>query len=114
MGTTVNVTWHNFYTFGIREKTYEVEFSAKGTHWHQPAVFYYKDGSGSPEEDEIDVDEVTIESVVFNGSDITSDLSPELIEKLKEDITDKIYDGDYEPEYPDEPYDYEPEEPDDY
>lgn len=106
MGVSVNVKWHGIYTFGIRDKTYEVEFSAKGTNWHQPAVFYYKDGSGSPEEDEDDVNEVTIESVIYNGVDIVNDISDEMIEKLKEDITDKIYDGEYEPEYPDEPNDY--------
>lgn len=114
MGTTVEVKWHDFFTYQIRDKEYEVEFLARGSHWHQPAVLYYKDGSGSPEEDEIDVDEVTIESVIYDGEDIVNNLSQKLIEKLEEEITDKIYDGDYEPIYPPDPEDYEPEEPEEW
>lgn len=114
MGTSVNVTWKGSYTYSIRDKEYEVEFLARGSHWHQPAVFYYKDGSGSPEEDEIDVDKITIESVIHNGVDILDNLPEGIIEELEEKIEDAIYDGAYEEIYPPDPEDYEPDEPEEW
>ena len=99
MGTTTNLTWKGFYTYTIEDEEFEVEFKAIGTHWHQPAVMYYKDGSGSPEEDETEVTEVTIESVTLNGIVLDeSDFTPWQIDDMKEKIEDAIYDGEYEPE----------------
>ena len=108
MVTTNNLTWKGFYIYKLEEKEleveeFEIEFKAFGTYWHQDAVMYYKDGTGSPEEEETEVTQITIESIKLNGIVLDEDdFTPWQIDDMKEKNTDAIYDGDYEPEYEDD------------
>ena len=93
-------------------ETFEVEFTAMGKYWYQPCVYYFKDGTGQPEDWDVEDIEVTIKSIKNKETGIAvTELSSDDVEDIKEKIADACYEGEYEMIFPEEPEpDYEPDE----
>lgn len=110
MGTKSDVKWEGIHTFIKNEIQYNAKFKATGTYWYDPGRMYMPNGDpGYPPEEEIEVQDIVIESIIDeNGDDVLDGLSrdTDFMESLEETISDKIYDGEYETICPEEP-DYE-------
>ena len=52
-------------------ETFEVEFTAMGKYWYQPCVMYFKDGTGQPEDWDVEDIEVVIKSIKNKETGIT-------------------------------------------
>lgn len=113
------VYYNGTWTF----ENFTVEFTAIGNYWYQPCVMYFADGTGQPEDWDVEDIEVTIKSIknLETGHTLTSEVefnynfSFEKIEDIKEKIADACYEGEYEMNFPEDPYDepdYEEEEND--
>jgi hypothetical protein len=96
------------------DETFKVEFTATGNYWYQPCVMYFADGTGQPEDWDVEDIEVTIKSIKNKATGITvTELFPTEIEDIKEKIADACYEGEYEMNFPEDPYDYYEEEEND-
>jgi len=91
---TYSGTWSN--------KTYEVEFTATGNYWYQPCIMYFKDGTGQPEDWDVEDIEVTIKSIrnlktgYLMAFEIDHYLTADEIKDIKEKIADACYEGEYD------------------
>lgn len=102
MNRNSTVTYHGTWS----DETFDVEFTATGNYWYQPCVMYFKDGTGQPEDWDVEDIEVTIESIVNVATGITvTELLPDEIENIKDKIAEACYDGEYEMIFPEDPYD---------
>lgn len=108
-----SVKWVGCKTYTINEDEYEVEFKAYGTYWHDPGCMYLRNGDpGYPPEEDIEIDDVEIESifrydpVIDDGVEVVDD--EEIEEAIEEAIIESCENGEVEMEY-NELYD-EPEE----
>ena len=105
------VTYKGNITFKHNNESYYAEVSATANWYHQPCVMYFKDGSGQPEMDEFEIDELEVTSLYNEDAETDCFADYESDEKYKdsidEDITDALYDMDSdkwsggEPDYPD-------------
>ena len=109
------VTYNGTITFKHNNESYSAEVSATANWYHQPCVMYFKDGSGQPEYDEFEIDELEVTSLYNEDTETDCLADYEADEKYKdsidEDITDALYDmdsdewsGSEEPDYEEDYY----------
>lgn len=84
---------------------------ARANYYYQPMVMYFKDGSGQPEDEEFDIDEIQITNARWkeSGKPLTEEEVAEFEDEVNDYLSEKDYDeweGWYEDEedyYPDPP-----------
>ena len=70
----------------INGKIYHVDVKATANYWYQPCVMYFSDGSGQPEDEDWDVEEIiatwTVDGEKIEPSEDLVDLLSEYIAEL--------------------------------
>ena len=108
------VTFNGNLAFKHKEESYCAEVSATANWYHQPCVMYFKDGSGQPEYDEFEIDELTVTSLYNEDAqrDCFQDYTNDEVfkEAIEYDINDALYEMDSDKWSGGDDYDYEAEE----
>ena len=112
-------TFNGTVVFKYNDESYEAKVNAKAKYYYQPCVMYFKDGTGQPEDDELEIESLEVESLRNEDTDTDCmekyNSDENYKEEIDEAISDVLYESDEwkgkeEPEY-DEDY-YEEEEND--
>lgn len=108
------VTYKGTLVFKHNNESYYADVYATADWYHQPCVMYFKDGSGQPEMDDFEIDELEVTSLYNEDTktdcfaDYTADEN--FKESIDEAITDALYDLDTDKWSGNDDYDYEAEE----
>ena len=110
---TVRCSYNGTVSFKFNEKDYEADVFATADYSHEPCVMYFKDGTGQPESDDFELNDVEVSKLrcVDTDENLTEkyDTDKDFKNDVDELIDDVLYDMDYDEwSYPEEP-DYEPE-----
>ncbi|MBR4396766.1 MAG: hypothetical protein IKS93_02815 [Methanobrevibacter sp.] len=95
----------------LDDRNYRIEVEAVADYWYQPCVMYFADGTGQPEDEDWEIQDVqsTWYELDEHGNEIQ--ITPD--EDMLEDLEDWLYEN-AEWEFPEDPYDdYEPDYEDD-
>ena len=77
------------FSFEFDGDQYTCEVHAEAEYSYEPMVMYYKDGSGYPGSEELDIEILDIKNVKDIDGNIVS-----LTDKIEEAVSDKLYDMD--------------------
>lgn len=86
-----NMKFKSLVLVTFNEREFEVYVNAKGNHYHEPCVMYFKDGSGQPEYDEFEVDDFEIERV-YEPAKEKDTTEFEGNKDFEEAVSDALYD----------------------
>lgn len=90
MGWTYNIKCEDTVEFEFNNEQCVAEVIAEGIDYHQPEVMYYKDGSGQPEDDEIEITKLLVKSLYIDGSDCLDKYNSD--NNFADEIDDCIFD----------------------
>ena len=106
-------TFNGTVVFKYNDESYEAKVNAKANYYYQPCVMYFKDGTGQPEDDELEIESLEVESL--RNEDTNTDCMEKYNsdenykEEIDEAISDVLYESDKgkgkeEPEYDEDYY----------
>lgn len=93
-GKTMKLHYEGTVTFNYNDKQYVAQVAAKADYFYQHAVFYYKDGSGQPEDEDLEIDTVSVISLNRDWEKYNKDAEFKSI--IDELIDDELYMMDYD------------------
>lgn len=77
------------FNFEVDGDQYICEVTAEAEYFYEPMVMYYKDGTGHPGSEELEIEELEIKNVKDIDGNIVS-----LTDKMEEAVNDKLCDMD--------------------
>lgn len=113
------LTYNGSVNFKTGGEYYEAEVLATAYYYHQPCVMYFKDGSGQPEYDEFEIDELEVVKLQLEGEDGYVDVTDKynsdkaFKDDIDEAIEEYLNEMDWDEWHSDE-YDYDYEAEQDY
>ena len=112
--STKKITFNGTLVFVSSGVSYEAEVYATANYYYQPCVMYFKDGSGQPEDEELEIDDYEIKSLRNEDSDtdcLEKYNNDEFFKKqIDEDLTDALIDMDSDKWCGEDDLDYDAEE----
>lgn len=77
--STTRITYNGTVCFKYNGNDYEAEVWAGADYFYQPCVMYFKDGTGQPEDSDLTVEELTVETL------LNVDTDEDMIKKYESD-----------------------------
>ena len=77
------------FSFEVNGDQYTCEVKAEAEYFYEPMVMYYKDGTGHPGSEELEIEELEIKNVKDIDGNIVS-----LTDEMEGAVNDKLYDMD--------------------
>lgn len=77
--STTRITYNGTVCFKYNGNDYEAEVRAGADYFYQPCVMYFKDGTGQPEDSDLTVEELTVETL------LNVDTDEDMIKKYEND-----------------------------
>ena len=109
-------TFNGTVVFKYNDESYEAKVNAKANYYYQPCVMYFKDGTGQPEDDELEIESLEVESLRNEDTDTDCmekyNSDENYKEEIDEAISDVLYESDEwkgkdEPDYEEDYYEEE-------
>ena len=76
-------------TLDTFDKRYRVEVEATANYWRQPCRMYYPDGSGEPEDEDYEIENLQSKWFEIDGSGNEKEITP--TEEMIDDLYDYLY-----------------------
>ena len=101
-------TFNGTVVFMYNNESYEATVYAKAKYYYQPCIMYFKDGTGQPEDDELEIE--SLEIISLRNEDTDTDWmdkynnDKDYREEIEEAIADELYNSD---EWENAVYEYE-------
>ena len=101
MGTKVSYSNKNL-NLTLDDRNYRIEVEAVADYWYQPCVMYFKDGTGQPEDEDWEIQDVQSTWYEIDRKGNETLITPD--DDMLECLEDWIYEN-AEWEFPEDPYD---------
>ena len=98
--STSDLSFNGILVFVYNGESYEAKVIAKANYYYQPCVMYFKDGSGQPEDDDLEVDSFEVASLRNEDTDTDCferyNQDKVFRDEIDEAISDELYEMDWD------------------